>query len=285
MKVNSFNLNTTQNSSEIYFEANFIKGLNTCFDSIPTNSSLEAELNSTRVETIPHLSSIMGIKTTDWYSSGNSVTFNSPRCWKYKIMETKFENDELVTRIYRDFFNYLNNPYLQDPVKMMQERLKSQFFEEKMVLGHNDYQINHTIHNGLDVHKIMTRMASDTTKTSLNVTLRRILDYPFERRFNDIGTFCMEMHEAKTDRINVKMTTGGYNSEYQDKIFDAGLLSSSHVYEGAKYFSKHLIPSFMKNKMLIRSNEELQRRFSSTVAWAIKRLALQQGEWYHGYFD
>ena len=290
MKMHSLNLNTTPTSSEIYFEANYIKGVNdpkrsnSCLNSVPSSSSLEDKSNSTGVETIPHLSSLLGLKVKDW-------NFDFPPCWRYKILDTKFDNDELITRVYKGIFNYFNHPDFSDPARLMEERLKSEFFEEKMILRHSGYQINHTFHNAHSALKIMTTMVNDTTKTTLKVTLRTIQAYPSERRFDDIGTFRMEMHEAQTDRINIKVSTGGYYSEYHgidkasDKVLDAWLLDSSHVHEGAKYLSRHLIPSFMKNKMLIRSNKQLHGILSSTFARAFESLAQHEGHWLDTYYD
>ena len=95
-------------------------------------------------------------------------------------------------------------------------------------------------------------------------------------KYKEIGNVEMEMDEANPDQIYVRVE----EKSHGQKIFDGNIFSSS-VFQGTKYFSQQMIPNFIKQKMLVRSNSQLLGRLSSGIAYAFNIIARNQGDINH----
>ena len=304
-KIHSFNLKTTPVHSELYFEANYLKYNGTCpiwfwpddneiTRQNDTSDALRKNLesndaipkpqngsNSTIADHTPNLSGIMGLNLGHWRTSDYGS------CRKYKVFETKVENNSLVTRFYKDILNYVEYPdfngkstlleyYLLygDPTVSKKVRIMDKIFEEKVEFGNNYYQLEQTLSDGVTGYNIKTKMTNLTDKSILNVNIFEFLKLVNNTpKYKVIGNVEMEIDEANPDKIHVRLEEKAHGQ----KIFDGNIFSSS-VFQGAKYFSQQMIPNFLKQKMLVRSNSELLGRLSSGIAYAFKIIAQNQGD-------
>ena len=301
-KIHSFNLRTTPTQSELYFEANYLKYNGTCpiwywledneitiqnditdgirknLESNETTLKLQNKSNSTIDEHTPNLSGIMGLNLGDWRPSDYGS------CRKYKIFEAKIENNTLVTRFYKDILNYFYDPYFDRQYSIRYDfygepvpkkvRIMDKLFEEKVEFGNNYYQVEQTLANGFIGYNIRTKMTNLTDKSILNVNVFEFLKLVNNTpKYKEIGNVEMEMDEANPDQIYVRLEEKAHGQ----KIFDGNIFSSS-VFQGTKYFSQQMIPNFIKQKMLVRSNSQLLGRLSSGIAYAFKIIARNQGD-------
>ena len=123
-----------------------------------TSPKDRCELNSTVVSPSPHLSSMIGL------SSFSNIDLNEA-CRKYKIFETKVEDNHLVTRIYKDVQRFFSRGWGRFDTRIKKGRIIDQIFEEKFKNGsnihddmksnleylnlrHGVYILEHTLSNG-----------------------------------------------------------------------------------------------------------------------------------------
>ena len=286
----SLNLETTPTSSELYFEANWIKpmylngscpfwywsddDLNGNSNNITNGSARNIqgnetsakdryELDATRVSPAPHLSSMIGL------SSFSNIDLNKA-CRKYKIFETKVENNHLVTRIYKDMQRFFSGDWGRFDTRIKKGRIIDQIFEEKFKNGsniHDDmkrnleylnlrdgvYILEHRLSNGDHGFKIWTKGRVEPsvlygTKNNLVVVLSKIDNLKTGPRYQDnndapspntttviqdIGYIEIEMNEAQPGKVHVRLEK---RNPYQT-IFD-GTIFSSAIYGDAIYFIK-----------------------------------------------
>ena len=155
----SLNLKTTPTSSELYFEANWLKQNGTCpyyywsednqignlsnvtdqsgnlQERIGTNLRYKNESDSLTVSPTPHLSSMLGLKGEFTNYEDNEL------CQKYKIFETKVENNSdskrIVTHVFKDIFHYFKEDPYANPLfdnRIKKGRDVDQIFEENLLL-------------------------------------------------------------------------------------------------------------------------------------------------------
>ena len=333
----SLNLETTPTSSELYFEANWIEpmylngscpfwywsednlngyskkftnGTGRNLQGNETSPKDQYELDSTIISPAPHLSSMIGL------SSFSNIDLNKA-CRKYKIFETKVENNYLVTRIYKDVQRFFSRDWGIFDTRIKKGRIMDQIFEEKFKNGsniHDDmksnleylylrdgvYILEHTLSNGDQGFKIWTKgrvepSVSYGTKNNLVVVLYKIDNIKTSPRYQDnndaqfpntttviqdIGYIEIEMNEAQPGEVRVRLEK---RNPFQT-IF-GGTIFSSVLYEDAIYFIKELIPSFAKGKILVRSNSRLYGLLSSSIANAFKVVTMNKGYYQHLLWD
>ena len=320
----SLNLKTTPISSELYFEANWIvpmylngscpfwywsdddqneksnnftNGSERNLENNVTSPKERDELDSTIVSPAPHLSSMIGLRS---FSNTNLNRL----CRKYKIFETKVENNYLVTRIYKDVLRFFSREVGgRFDTTIKKGRSIDKIFEEKFKNGSHIqelregvYVLEHTLSNGDQGFKISTTGQVEPsvlygTKNNLVVALSKFDNLKTSPRYQDsndahtpnittvmrdIGFIEMEMIEAQPGEVHVRLEI----ENPRQTIIDSKIFSSV-IYEDAIYFIKELIPSFAKEKMLVRSNSRLHGMLTSSIANAFKLVTMNQGHCHH----
>ena len=321
----SLNLKTTPTSSELYFEASWIKPMylnGSCpfwywseddqngksnnftkasernLESNVTSLKERDELHSTIVSPAPHLSSMIGL------SSFSNVDLNR-LCRKYKIFETKVENNYLVSRIYKDVLRFFSHYGGSFDTTIKKGRIIDKIFEERFKNGShwqglNEYVMEHTLSNGDQGFKIWTSGQVEPsvlygTNPNFVVALSKFDNLKTSPRYQDnneaqtpnittviqdIGYIKMELNETQPGEVHVQLQI----ENPRQTIVDSTIFSSV-IYEDAMYFIKESFPSFAKGKMLLRSNSRLHGILTSSIANAFKSVTMYKGYYHHLLWD
>jgi len=230
----SLNLKTTPTSSELYFEAswikakylngscpfwywseddqngnsnNFTKASDRNLESNATSPKERDELHSTIVSPAPHLSSMIGL------SSFSNVDLNK-LCRKYKIFEAKVENDYLVSRIYKDVLRFFSEYGGSFDTAIKKGRIIDEVFEERFQNGSHfqglrgEYVLDYTSSNGDQGFKIWTSGQVEPsvlygTNPNFVVALSKFDNLKTSPRYQD-------NNEAQTPNITTVIQDIGY---------------------------------------------------------------------------